>query len=144
LADNIDAAVMWNNGKAYFFKGDQYIRMTVAGDRADPGFPAKISKFGKAFGRTTSMRRDVEQRQGILLQGDQYIRMTLPLITPIWLPASIEKFWPGLKANLDAASCGPDVGQHEWRLCRQVCGPALRCAGSSHCQRRPARESRQS
>jgi hypothetical protein len=35
--------VMWNNGKAYFFKGDEYIRYDIASDHADLGYPAKIS-----------------------------------------------------------------------------------------------------
>jgi hemopexin len=33
----INAAVMWNNGKAYFFKGSQYIRFDVAADKVDLG-----------------------------------------------------------------------------------------------------------
>ena len=37
--DNIDASVVWPNGKAYFFKGPQYVRYDLATDKADPGYP---------------------------------------------------------------------------------------------------------
>jgi hypothetical protein len=35
FADSLDAAVLWNNGKAYFFKGGSYVRFDVAADRVD-------------------------------------------------------------------------------------------------------------
>jgi len=34
--------VNWGNGKAYFFKGSQYIRYDIATDKADPGYPKTI------------------------------------------------------------------------------------------------------
>ncbi|MBV5337687.1 MAG: hypothetical protein J0653_07035, partial [Deltaproteobacteria bacterium] len=37
--DGIDAAVNWGNGKAYFFKGGEYVRYDVKADRVDPGYP---------------------------------------------------------------------------------------------------------
>ena len=40
---DIDAAVLWNNGKAYFFRGDQYVRYGVTADKADPGYPKAIA-----------------------------------------------------------------------------------------------------
>jgi hemopexin/astacin (peptidase family M12A) len=40
---SVDASVMWNNGKAYFFRGSEYLRYDVAADRVDPGYPAPIS-----------------------------------------------------------------------------------------------------
>lgn len=53
FAAGVDAGVVWNNGKAYFFKGSQYIRYDVATDRVDlgplpiagnwPGFPAAFA-----------------------------------------------------------------------------------------------------
>ena len=38
----IDAAVLWNNGKAYFFKGDEYIRYDIYQEMMDPDYPKKI------------------------------------------------------------------------------------------------------
>jgi hypothetical protein len=38
----IDAAVNWQNGKAYFFKGGQYVRYDLAADRVDDGYPLSI------------------------------------------------------------------------------------------------------
>jgi hypothetical protein len=42
-SEGIEAAVNWRNGKAYFFKGDQYIRYDVKADKADPGYPKPIN-----------------------------------------------------------------------------------------------------
>jgi hypothetical protein len=39
----IDAGVVLNNGKAYFFKGREYLRYDIAGDRVDNGYPAPIA-----------------------------------------------------------------------------------------------------
>ena len=46
---------MWNNGKAYFFKGNQYIRVDLATKKADSGYPKPVKGnwcglFGGAFG----------------------------------------------------------------------------------------------
>jgi hypothetical protein len=40
---DIDAAVLWNNGKIYFFKGNQYMRYDVASAKVDPDYPRSIS-----------------------------------------------------------------------------------------------------
>jgi hypothetical protein len=37
------AGVMWNNGKAYFFRGKHYYRYDVAADKVDSGYPATIA-----------------------------------------------------------------------------------------------------
>jgi hypothetical protein len=39
---SISAAIMWPNGKAYFFQGADYVRYDVATDRTDGGFPQRI------------------------------------------------------------------------------------------------------
>src|SRR5262249_28652989 len=38
----IDAEVMWNNGKVYFFKKDQYLRYDIASDKVEAGYPQPI------------------------------------------------------------------------------------------------------
>jgi hypothetical protein len=40
--EGIDAVALWNNGKAYFFKGENYIRYDIAADQADEGYPSPI------------------------------------------------------------------------------------------------------
>ena len=62
----MDAAVTWNNRKAYFFRGSEYIRYDIATDRADPGYPALRAEvvaraeavqdalFGEHRGRATA------------------------------------------------------------------------------------------
>jgi len=42
FAAGVNAAVVWNNGKAYFFKGSEYIRYDIATDRVDAGYPQPI------------------------------------------------------------------------------------------------------
>jgi hypothetical protein len=43
FTSGIDAAAVWNNGKAYFFKGKQYIRYDVATEVTDAGYPKPIA-----------------------------------------------------------------------------------------------------
>jgi hypothetical protein len=42
FASGIDAGIVWPTGKAYFFKGSEYIRYDIATDRVDAGYPAPI------------------------------------------------------------------------------------------------------
>jgi hypothetical protein len=42
LNSPIDAAVVWNNGKAYFFQGLFYSRYDIQADRVDAGYPRPI------------------------------------------------------------------------------------------------------
>ena len=42
--EGIDGVVVWPNGKAYFFKGDQYARYTIdpANEGVDSGYPKPV------------------------------------------------------------------------------------------------------
>jgi hypothetical protein len=43
LPVGIDAGVVWPNGKAYFFRGSQYLRYDIAADHVDSGYPLDIA-----------------------------------------------------------------------------------------------------
>jgi hypothetical protein len=40
----VDDAVVWNNGKAYFFRGGEYIRYDIAADKTDGGYPQAVAQ----------------------------------------------------------------------------------------------------
>lgn len=41
--DGFDAVVVWSPEKAYFFKGDKYVRFDIATEAPDHGYPADIA-----------------------------------------------------------------------------------------------------
>ena len=48
FGDNIDCAVMWDNGNAYLFKGNQYVRYEVGVGVAD-GYPLTTADYWPGF-----------------------------------------------------------------------------------------------
>lgn len=38
----VDEVVVWPNGKAYFFKGNEYASYDIIADKTDPGYPKPI------------------------------------------------------------------------------------------------------
>lgn len=46
---NIDAAVLWPNGKIYFFKGSNYVRYDAGRNRVDAGYPKPIAGNWNGF-----------------------------------------------------------------------------------------------
>lgn len=49
FVDGIDAALNLGNGKAYFFRGNQYVRYDLAADRVDDGYPLLIAGSWAGF-----------------------------------------------------------------------------------------------
>ncbi|MFI0967915.1 hemopexin repeat-containing protein, partial [Streptomyces sp. NPDC021080] len=45
--EDLDAAVNWGDGHAYFFKADRYVRYNIDDDTVDVG-PVEIAKFWTA------------------------------------------------------------------------------------------------
>jgi hemopexin len=101
---SIDAGVVWPNGKAYFFKGDQYIRYDIATDRTDPGYPLPIA--GNWPGMPTSFSNGVDaivvwnNGKAYILKGKQYCRYDIAAdrVDPGY-PLPIAGNWPGLPAD---------------------------------------------
>ena len=78
-ANGIDAA-LYSGSKCYFFKGNQYIRMTrgtTGAGTIDPGYPAPISNWGwGAFGANGIDAALYSGQKCYFFKGNEYIRVT--------------------------------------------------------------------
>lgn len=113
-ARNIDAAVNWGNGKAYFFKGDEYIRYDLKKDQADSGYPLKIKDHWSGLdtfsGGANAIDAAINWGNGItyFFKGDEYIRFNMtsdraakgyPMFISNWTWSGLQ-VWPD---RIDAA-----------------------------------------
>lgn len=110
----VAAAVNWGNGKAYFFKGNRYLRYDIAGDQVDDGFPMSIADGWPGFhdaGFDSEVNAAVNWGDGkaYFFQADKYLRYDLAADkADDGYPRSIAEGWPslaraGFGANLVAA-----------------------------------------
>jgi hypothetical protein len=97
----IDAEVMWNNGKVYFFKGDQYLRYDIASDKVDAGFPQPIVAHWPGLW-SDHIDAGVVWPNGkaYFFRGNQYIRYDLATdkADPGY-PQAISSHWKGFPKN---------------------------------------------
>ena len=103
--DGIDAVVNWYNGKAYFFKGGQYIRYDVKTDRADPGYPKPInSQTWSGVPWTDGIDTAVNWRNGkaYIFKGMEYVRIDISAdrVDPGYPKLINNETWPGLTVLL--------------------------------------------
>jgi Hemopexin len=79
---NLDAALNGqgkDDGKAYLFKGAQYVRWDWTADRQDPGYPKSISEWGFPGPFDAGIDAAIEGRgmssgKAYFFKGDQYLR----------------------------------------------------------------------
>lgn len=112
----IDAAVNWGNGKAYLFKGDEYIRHDIPGDTLDPGYPKKIGpNWGNVAGTIFATGIDAAINWGngkvYWFKDDCYGRLDVATkaLDPGY-PKLIAGNWPGVfTAGISAAVEWPEA-----------------------------------
>jgi hypothetical protein len=103
---SIQCAVAWPNGKAYFFKDDQYIQYDIDKDRADKGYPKPIEGNWpglEAFARTGVNVVAIWPRNGkaYFFKDDQYIQYNIDKDrADRGYPKPIKGNWPGLEEFL--------------------------------------------
>jgi Hemopexin/Astacin (Peptidase family M12A) len=104
FATGVNAGVIWNNGKAYFFKGNKYIRYDIAADKTDAGYPKPIA--GNWPGLWTDNIDAVivwPNSKAYFFKGSQYIRYDLATgKADIGYPKNISSSWPGFPADFAA------------------------------------------
>ncbi len=103
----IDDAIVWDNGKAYFFCGNQYIQYDIKTDRADMESPAVISDDNWPGQFTYWIDAAVNWGNGkaYFFHGPYYIRYDIKTYqADKGYPAKIAGNWPGLNfSQIDAA-----------------------------------------
>ena len=106
-AGGIDAAVLWPNGKAYFFKGTEYVRYNAdpAHEGVEPGYPKPIlgnwPGLAEAFPHGIDTAVVWSGSKAYFFKGDQYVRYNIDPnhegVDPGY-PQPIAAHWPGLGA----------------------------------------------
>jgi hypothetical protein len=119
FAAGIDAAFNSGSGRAYFFKGDRYVRYDVENDRVDapdPGtspYPRRIADANGWRGLSAAFHTGIDAAVNsgdgkvYFFKGGEYARLSfasrsVDVVTPPY-PRSIATAWPGLPPEVDAA-----------------------------------------
>jgi hypothetical protein len=104
FASGVSAGVMWNNGKAYYFKGNQYLRYDVAADKVDPGYPLPIAgQWPGLWPDNIDAGVVWPNGKAYFFKGSQYIRYDIAAdkADPGY-PLPIQGHWPGFPASFAA------------------------------------------
>ena len=109
----LDAALFWDNDKAYFFKGDEYKRYTP-GKGVDTGYPRKIAgpwkKWPSEFKKIDAALL-YSNGKGYFFKGDTYLRYTPGKGVDTGYPKKIKDNWtkwPASFNKVDAAIMHPN------------------------------------
>jgi hypothetical protein len=104
-------ALVWDESKAYFFKGDQYTRYDIAADQADEGYPQTInSGWAGVFEGDLDAAVVWPNGKAYFFKGDQYIRYDIAADQADGgYPQTINSGWAGVfEGDLDAAVVWPN------------------------------------
>jgi len=104
-------ALVWDESKAYFFKGDEYTRYDIGGDQADEGYPQTISSgWAGVFESDFDAAVVWPNGKAYFFKGDEYIRYDVAADrADEGYPQAISSGWAGVfQSDLDAAVVWPN------------------------------------
>jgi hypothetical protein len=103
----LDAAIVWPNGKAYFFKGDKYVRYAINPEGIDPWYPKKIQDQWPGLWDCDIDAAVVwNDSTAYFFKGAEFIRYSIKDKegAQSGYPKRIKESWPGLwERDIDAA-----------------------------------------
>ena len=120
LGCGLDAAVVWPNDKAYFFKGNSYIRYDIDDDKADAGYPTYISSYWSGlWSEGIDAALVWNNGKAYFFKGPEYMRYDIAADKadagypqPINGKVNGKELWPGLGAifpdGIDAVIAWPN------------------------------------
>ncbi|MCX4774845.1 hemopexin repeat-containing protein [Streptomyces sp. NBC_01285] len=107
---DLDTAINWGDGNAYFFKADRYLRYNITNDTVDVG-PTEISDNWPAL--PTEFQSDLDTAinwgdgNAYFFKADRYLRYNITNDTVDVGPTEISDNWPALptefQSDLDTA-----------------------------------------
>ena len=104
FASGVDASVVWNNRKVYFFKGNQYLRYDIAADKVDQGYPLPIAGHWPGLWEENIEAGVVwPNGKAFFFKGSQYIRYDIATDkADAGYPTAIKDGWPGFPPSFAA------------------------------------------
>lgn len=103
----LDAAVVWPNGTAYFFKGDKYVAYSMAPEGAMAGYPKQIKDHWPGLWECDIDAVVVwDNSTAYFFKGAEYIKYQITGTegAHAGYPKKIKDFWPGLwERDIDTA-----------------------------------------
>ena len=104
---DVDAVVLWNNDKAYFFRGSQYVRYDVASDQVDQESRAIADGWPGVFTDGVDAVVLWNNDKAYFFRGSQYVRYDVASDrTDDGYPQAITSGWAGLAAGAGAPGGG--------------------------------------
>ncbi|MDP1774858.1 MAG: hemopexin repeat-containing protein [Methylobacter sp.] len=97
----VNAAVVWGNGKVYFFKGSQYIRYDIVADKVDAGYPKPIKgNWPGLWADKIDAGVVWPNGKAYFFKGSKYIRYDIATDkADAGYPRAIQGSWPGFPSS---------------------------------------------
>jgi hypothetical protein len=124
----LDAAIVWPNGSAYFFKGDKYVRYAIDPEGAASDYPKKIKDHWPGL-----WERDIDaavvwnENTAYFFKGAEFIKYSIAGTEGAQpgYPMKIKDHWPGLwERDIDAAVVWNNGMAYFFR-CRKYIGSSM-------------------
>jgi hypothetical protein len=99
--NSIDAAIDWQDGKVYFFKGDSYYKYDVAAETCDAGYPRPIAGNWKGLWTENIWACVRKESNAYFFAGEEYTRYNCANDSADeGYPLAIAANWKGLPASI--------------------------------------------
>ncbi|ERT09774.1 1,4-dihydroxy-2-naphthoyl-CoA hydrolase domain protein [Lyngbya aestuarii BL J] len=132
FTQGIDAGLVWNNGKAYFFKGDEYVCYDLYKDQVEAGYPQKLNSglwvgWPKHFYSGIDTAALWKNGKAYFFKGDEYICYDLYReVTELGYPKKIaDTHWQGwpkqFTRRIDAAAVWKNGKAYFFRDDEYIC-----------------------